>query len=138
MKKGIILFIFALAVCSLFVYGCDAGKIKQLQDETAQLSQTIQQKDTEIKTLTAKLDAKEKELSDVKAELESTKKALEAVKGELNAANKTLGVTAPVPVSGSTPAAVLEPPQPSAPEAAKSSTQAPPQDPETIPAPVEE
>jgi len=83
--------LLSLALVTFLTSGCvDSKKIKQLENEVAQLNQVILQKDAKIKTLTDQAQIKQKELESIKKDFDSSKKELDSVKKELDSTKKEL------------------------------------------------
>lgn len=105
MKKENTVLLLGLVAAVFLVSGCtDTAKLTQLQNENAQLKQTVAQKDIKIKALTDQVSVKEKEVVTLKKELEASKgessaakteadnfkKASDSVRGELDNARREL------------------------------------------------
>lgn len=125
-NKGFVFIVLGLIMGAFLSYGCEMGKVKQLQSEVTQLNQVIQQKDANIKTLNDQAALKEKELSDIRRELETVKSELEALKQKVN-------VPAPAPVQEPSPAPAPAPVQEPAPAQESTPAQEPAQAPATTP-----
>jgi peptidoglycan hydrolase CwlO-like protein len=90
-NKKVKVALLGLALVTFLASGCvDSKKIKQLENEAAQLNQVILQKDAKIKMLTDQAQIKQEELESIKKDFDSTKKELDSAKKELDSTKKEL------------------------------------------------